>query len=52
MKKVFLMMAAMMVSVLLQAANYGILVNGKMYFAATYEGPDPFGEGFEQYLSH
>ena len=30
MKKVFLMMAAMMVSVLLQAANYGILVNGKM----------------------
>jgi len=52
MKKVFLMMAAMMVSVLLQAASYGILVNGKMYFAATYEGPDPFGEGFEQYLSH
>ena len=52
MKKVFLMMAALMVSVLLQAANYGILVNGKMYFAATYEGPDPFGEGFEQYLSH
>ena len=51
MKKVFLMMAAMMVSVLLQAANYGILVNGKMYFAATYEGPDPYGEGFEQYLS-
>ena len=52
MKKVFLMMAAMMVSVLLQAASYGILVNGKMYFAATYEGPDPYGEGFEQYLSH
>lgn len=52
MKKVFLMMAALMVSVLLQAANYGILVNGKMYFAATYEGPDPYGEGFEQYLSH
>ena len=52
MKKVFLMMAALMVSVLLQAASYGILVNGKMYFAATYEGPDPYGEGFEQYLSH
>lgn len=52
MKKIFLMMAAMMVSVLLQAASYGILVNGKMYFAATYEGPDPYGEGFEQYLSH
>ena len=52
MKKVFLMMAAMMVSVLLQAANYGILVNGKMYYAASYEGPDPYGEGFEQYLAH
>lgn len=34
------------------AANYGILVNGKMYYAASYEGPDPYGEGFEQYLSH
>ena len=28
MKKTFVMMAAMMVSVLMQAASYGILVNG------------------------
>ena len=33
-------------------ANYGILVNGKTYFDASYEGPDPYGEGFEQYLAH
>ena len=49
MKKVFLMMAAMMVSVLLQAASYGILVNGKMYFAGSLQ--DEF-EGFTQYLAH
>ena len=34
------------------AQNYGILVNGRYYFAASYEGPDPYGGGFEQYLSH
>jgi hypothetical protein len=34
------------------AANYGILVNGNTYFAASYEGQDPYGEGFEQYLAH
>ena len=37
---------------LAQAQNYGILVNGKMYFAASYEGADPFGGGYEQYLAH
>lgn len=34
------------------AQSYGILVNGKMYYAASYEGPDPYGGGYEQYLSH
>ena len=43
----FLLCAAM-----LQAQNYGILVNGKTYFAGSYEGPDPYGGGYEQYLSH
>lgn len=52
MRKTFLMVAALMVCVLMQAASYGILVNGKMYYAASYEGPDPYGEGFEQYLAH
>ena len=33
-------------------AAYGILVNGTDYYAASYDGEDPFGEGFEQYLAH
>ena len=42
-------MAALMISVLMQAASYGILVNGKTYFAG-----EPAGEyeGFQQYLAH
>lgn len=34
------------------AQQYGILVNGADYYAATYEGEDPYGEGFDQYLAH
>ena len=49
MKKTFLMVAAMMVSVLMQAASYGILVNGNTYFAG--EKTSEF-EGFTQYLAH
>ena len=49
MKKTFVMMAAMMVSVLMQAASYGILVNGKTYFAGELTGEF---EGFTQYQAH
>ena len=49
MKKTFLMAAAMMISVLMQAASYGIPVNGTTYFAGTKV--DEF-EGFQQYLAH
>ena len=49
MKKTFMMMAAMMVSMLMQAASYGILVNGNTYFAG--EMTSEF-EGFTQYLAH
>lgn len=52
MKKILVFFAAMLMTLSMSAANYGVLVNGKMYFAASYEGPDPFGEGFEQYLAH
>ena len=52
MKKTGLIVMAMLCCAMGWAASYGILVNGKMYFAASYEGPDPYGEGFEQYLSH
>ena len=38
-----------MVSVLMQAASYGILVNGKTYFAGELTGEF---EGFTQYLAH
>ena len=52
MKKISVLFATLLMTLSMSAASYGILVNGKMYFAATYEGPDPYGEGFEQYLSH
>ena len=52
MKKVMLSLCLMLCASMTFAQSYGILVNGKMYFAADYEGPDPYGEGFEQYLAH
>jgi len=52
MKKMLSLFAAVLVVAGMSAANYGILVNGKTYFAASYEGADPYGEGFEQYLAH
>ena len=52
MKKTGLILAALLCSMIGWAQSYGILVNGKMYYAASYEGPDPYGEGFEQYLAH
>ncbi|MBQ3672850.1 MAG: hypothetical protein II928_00060 [Paludibacteraceae bacterium] len=52
MKKFFVLMAAVFFAANTFATSYGILVNGKMYYAATYQGPDPYGEGFEQYLAH
>ncbi|MBQ8939037.1 MAG: hypothetical protein IJ047_02275 [Paludibacteraceae bacterium] len=52
MKKTGLILAALLCCMAGWAQSYGILVNGKMYYAASYEGPDPYGEGFEQYLSH
>lgn len=45
-------MMMMLCAMMAQAANYGILVNGKTYFAASYEGADPFGQGYDQYLAH
>ena len=52
MKKIYAFCAAMLMTLSMSAANYGILVNGNTYFAASYEGQDPYGEGFEQYLAH
>ena len=52
MKKTGLILMAMLCCSMGWAASYGILVNGKMYFAADYKGPDGAGEGFEEYLAH
>ena len=52
MKKSVVFFLAMLCAMMAQAASYGILVNGKMYFAAEYKGPDAAGEGYEEYLSH
>lgn len=49
MKKHFLILAAALLALGIQAANYGILVNGTTYYAG-----EPAGEyeGFQQYLAH
>ena len=52
MKKILTFFAAALMTLSVSAASYGILVNGKMYFAADYKGPDAMGEGFEEYLAH
>ena len=49
MKKIFTFFAAALTALSMSAANYGILVNGKTYYAG-----EPVGEyeGFQQYLAH
>ena len=49
MKKIYAIFAAVLMAVSMSAASYGILVNGKIYFAGTKV--DEF-EGFQQYLAH
>lgn len=49
MKKTIIILAALVCSLALHAASYGILVNGKTYFAGTPAGEY---EGFQQYLAH
>ena len=52
MKKTIVWMMAVLCATMMYAQNYGILVNGSMFYAASFEGTDPYGEGFEQYLAH
>lgn len=52
MKKTVTVLMFVLCAAMSWAASYGILVNGKMYFAAAYRGPDGAGEGFEEYLAH
>ena len=52
MKKLFFVIATCLCALAVNAQSYGILVNGRYYFAADYRGPDGAGEGFEEYLAH
>ena len=52
MKRISVILMMVLCATMSWAASYGILVNGKMYFAADYKGPDGAGEGFEEYLAH
>ena len=49
MRKIYACFAALSLALCMSAANYGILVNGKIYFAGSLV--DEF-EGFTQYLAH
>ena len=49
MKKISVLFAALLMTLSMSAANYGILVNGTTYFAGT---PVDEFEGFKQYLAH
>ena len=49
MKMIFSIFAAVLMTLSMSAASYGILVNGNTYFAGTHT--DDF-EGFQQYLAH
>lgn len=49
MKKIFTFFAAALTALSMSAASYGILVNGKTYFAGELTGEF---EGFQQYLAH
>ena len=52
MRKTVLFLAALLCATMTYAQSYGLLVNGECYYAATYKGPDPYGEGFKEYLAH
>lgn len=48
-KKIFAFFAALCVTVCMSAANYGILVNDKMYYAGT-NNPTPGDPAFQEYM--
>jgi len=49
MKKIFTIFAAAMMAVSLSAASFGILVNGKMYYAGA-ENPSPADPSYQEYM--
>ena len=51
MKKIFTL-AIVLLCASLSYAQYGILVNGKTYFAAEYKGKDGMTGQYDEYLAH
>ena len=49
MKKIYAFFAAMLMTLSMSAASYGILVNGKMYYAGT-NNPTPGDPSFQEYM--
>jgi alpha-amylase len=52
MRKTFLAFVAVCWALGALAGNYGILVNGKTYFAADYRGKDDMTGEYDEYLAH
>jgi Glycosidases len=52
MKKILTILAVICMAVTMHAASYGILVNGKTYFAAEYKGKDSMTGEYDEYLAH
>ncbi len=52
MKRVSVIVFGMLWTMLSFAAHYGILVNGKTYFAAQYRGKDGMTGEYDEYLAH
>ena len=52
MKKTSLFLMMVMCAAMTFAQHYGILVNGKTYFAAEYKGKDSMTGQYDEYLAH
>ena len=52
MRKLFSIVIVSLFALSTFAANYGILVNGKMYFQAEYKGKDSMTGTYDEYLAH
>ena len=52
MKRISIIVCGVLWAMMSFAANYGILVNGKIYFAAEYKGKDSMTGTYDEYLAH
>ena len=52
MRKTIFTMVAVLLALMVNAQHYGILVNGKTYFAAEYKGKDTNTGTYDEYLAH